>query len=67
MDSFQIIPVRCDCCGEMVYSFSGKEEWFGKYLKPDEEKICRNCIKGREGYAEEFKEKIGIALSDVDF
>ncbi|KKL60324.1 hypothetical protein LCGC14_2206500, partial [marine sediment metagenome] len=27
--------------------------------------ICRNCIKGREGYAEEFKEKIGIALSDV--
>lgn len=57
-----IIPTKCDCCGEMVAGFSDKSEWFGKYLKPNEGKICHNCIKGREGYAEEFLEKTGVSI-----
>ncbi len=61
----QIIYTKCDCCGEMVDSFSSRGEWFGKYLRPNEEKICCNCIKDREGYAEEFLEKIGVPLSSI--
>ena len=56
------MPTECDCCGEKVPYFSDKNEWCGKYLKDDEEKVCFNCIKGRDGYAEEFLEKFGIAL-----
>lgn len=61
-----IIPVKCDCCGEMTRSFSDKSSWFGKYLKPNEEKICRNCIKTRDGYAEEFLEKFGISVEGLN-
>lgn len=57
-----IIPVKCDCCGEMVDSLSDRSEWFGAYLKPDEAKVCHDCIKDREGYAEEFLKQIGISM-----
>ena len=62
LDSMTIIPVKCDCCGKMVNSYSDKSQWFGKYLKPNENKICRHCIKDREGYAKEFQEKIGVSV-----
>lgn len=59
-----IIPVKCDCCGEMVEHFSDRSQWWGKYLKPGEEKICNNCIKDRPGYREEFKEIFGLDFRD---
>ena len=62
---FQVIPTKCDCCGRIVSSFSDKSEWFGKYLNSNEEKICRKCIKTREGYAEEFLEKIGVSVDSL--
>ncbi len=65
-DYMSIIPVKCDCCGKMVGNYSDRSEWFGKYLRPDESKICPNCIKGREGYAEEFLEKTGVELMKDD-
>lgn len=55
-----IIPIECDSCGEMTESFSDRSQWWGEYLKNDEERICHNCIKGREGYAEEYFEKVGV-------
>ena len=58
------IPTKCDCCGKMVKNFSSRPGWFGKYLKPEENKICHSCIKGRDGYAEEFLEKIGIPVDN---
>ena len=58
----QAIPVKCDCCGEMVGSYSDRSNWFGKYLKAGENKICHNCIRVRDGYADEFLEKIGVSL-----
>ena len=61
----EIIPVKCDCCGSMVAIFSNRSEWWGKYLKPDEETICHNCIKDRPGYAAEFKEKTGASLNEA--
>lgn len=62
-----IIPVKCDCCGRMVgtYSSKAKGAWFAKYLKPNEEKVCRNCMKDREGYAEEFLEIFKIPLENL--
>lgn len=57
-----IEPVKCDCCGEWVESYSDRSGWFGKYLKHNEERICRNCIKGRDGYAVEFFERIGVSV-----
>ena len=53
-----IIPVECDCCGEMVtHSIARyKKAWFNKYLETDEKRACYNCIKDREGFAEEFLE-----------
>lgn len=60
IDYMSIIPVKCDCCGEMVGSYSDRSGWFGKYLKPDEDKICHRCIKGRDGYAEEFLKNTGV-------
>ena len=60
----QIVPIKCDSCGEMVMSLSDKSQWFGKYLRDGEERICYNCIKDREGYAEEYLEKIGVSLSE---
>lgn len=45
---------KWDCCGEMKVGFSSRGEWFGKYLKPDEEQICHTCIHNREGYRVEF-------------
>ena len=57
-----IIPIKCDCCGKMVDSYSDRSNWFGKYLKPNENKICHKCIRGRKGYAKEFLEKIHIPL-----
>ena len=61
----EIIPIECDCCGEMVSSYSDKSEWFGKYLKDDEERICHWCIKDRDGYAEEFFKKTGISVDEA--
>ena len=63
-----ISPVKCDCCGQMVNTFSSKDggAWFGEYLKPEEEKVCRNCIKDRPGYKEEFLEKIGVPVEALD-
>ena len=66
MCCMQIIPTKCDCCGEMVRSFSSRGEWFGKYLKLNEDKICRVCIRKREGYAEEFLKQIGVPVSILD-
>ncbi len=65
VDYMHIIAVRCDCCGEMVKHFSTKSAWFGKYLKEDEERVCRKCMRGREGYAEEFLKQIGIPLDEM--
>ncbi len=58
IDYLHIIPQKCDCCGEMVKSVYRKHKkvWFNKYLKPDEGQVCANCLKDREGYAEEFLE-----------
>jgi hypothetical protein len=50
----------------MVFSFSDRSEWFGKYLKPGEERICRKCIRSRDGYAEEFLEVTGMSIGDLD-
>ena len=52
----QIIPDPCDCCGEMVcHSIAKyKKAWFNKYLGTDERRFCYNCIKDRDGFAEEF-------------
>ena len=33
---------------------------------PAKDKKCFNCIKNREGYAEEFLEKIGITIEAWD-
>ena len=63
--TMRIILTKCDCCGEMVSSFSSRNEWFGKYLKPGEEKICRKCIKKRKGYAEEFLAQIGVSVEEI--
>lgn len=62
----KVIPVKCDCCGKMVSGFSDSSEWWGKFLKPDEEKICHNCIKDRKGYAEEFLKQIGVPMEVLD-
>ncbi len=62
INCMEIIPSKCDCCGKMVSSFSDKSEWFGKYLKPEEKEICHDCIKGRDGYAEEFQENFGVSV-----
>ena len=62
MSYMNIIPIQCDCCGEMVESFSDRSGWFGKYLNSGERRICNNCIKDRVGYAEEFLEKIGVSV-----
>ncbi len=59
---FSIIPIKCDCCGKMVEGYSDMSEWWGKYLKPDEKKICHDCIKGRDGYAKEFRDKAGVDI-----
>lgn len=65
IDYFHIIAVQCDCCGEMVKHYSGRGgAWFEKYLLPEEDVVCRRCIKGRPGYAEEFLEKIGIPVDE---
>ena len=61
----EVLPTKCDCCGEMKCGFSDRGEWFGKYLKPDENRICHDCIKGRDGYADEFLEKIGISVDNI--
>ncbi len=61
-----IIPTRCDCCGKMVDSFSDRSGWFGKYLKPDEDRICHDCIKDRKGYAKELLEKTGVTVEVLD-
>ena len=66
MNYMQIIPVKCDCCGEMTQHFSSKNGWFGKYLKPEENRICRKCIRIRDGYAEEFLEKIGVSVEILE-
>ena len=58
----EIIPTECDCCGKMVSGVLDKSNWFGKYLGPDEEQICFDCIKDRPGYREEFLEKIGVPV-----
>lgn len=63
---FERIATRCNCCGKMVFSFSDRSEWFGKYLKPGEERICRKCIRSRDGYAEEFLEVTGMSIGDLD-
>ena len=65
INNLVIIRVKCDCCGKMVGSYSDRSNWFGKYLKPEENKICHDCIKTRDGYAEEFLEKIGIPLDNL--
>lgn len=62
MNYLSLMPTKYDCCGKWVQSFSDRSGWFGKYLKPNEERICHNCIKGREGYAEEFQKRIGISI-----
>ena len=63
MNWIEIIPVKCDCCGKMTKGYSSKGwEWFGKYLKDDEEKICHDCIKDRPGYAEEFEKMTGVSI-----
>lgn len=59
--NIEVLSIRCDCCGEMTDSFSDKSEWFGKYIKPEEGRICFKCIKDRVGYAQEFLEKIGVS------
>lgn len=56
----RIIPTKCDCCGEIAETYSDRSSWFGKYLQIDEDKICHACISGRDGYAEEYLEKIGV-------
>ena len=62
---FDLIPTKCDCCGNMVIYFSDKGGWFGKYLKSNETQICHNCIKGRRGYAEEFLKVIGVSVETL--
>ena len=59
----RIIPVNCDCCGEMTDTYLDKSEWWRKYLKPEENKICPKCIGDRYGYAQEFLEKIGSRVN----
>ncbi len=61
-----IIPMKCDCCGKMISGYSDRSTWVGKYLKPNENKICRKCIKDRPGYAEEFLEKIGVSVDNLE-
>lgn len=59
MSCMQVIPTKCDCCGKMVDFFSDRSGWFGKYLKPKEHKICNDCIRDRNGYADEYRENTG--------
>jgi len=64
---FTINKVKCDCCGKITVR--GKQiddEWFGKYLKPNEERICHACIRDRKGYKEEFLEQIGVSLDTYE-
>lgn len=57
-----IESVKCDVCYLMVEGYYSRGAWFGKYLKPNEKKICFNCIKDRDGFREEFKRLIGISV-----
>lgn len=61
----EIVPVKCDACGRMVATYYGRDKgfWWGKYLKTGEGKICIQCIIGREGFKEGFKQMTG---KDID-
>jgi hypothetical protein len=60
----QELPIECDCCHKIVYGYSDHSNWFGKYLKLEENKICFLCIKDRVGYAEDFKKNVGISIDE---
>ena len=62
----QVVPVICDNCGKEVTGFYDKGgQWWSKYLRANECEICINCISIREGFAREFKERIGIEVSEM--
>ena len=61
----QVILIKCDSCCKPTSNFSDKSNWFGKYLKPNESQICPNCIRDRDGYAQEFLEKIGVPVDTL--
>ena len=63
---FEAIPVECDCCKKTVSGFYNNSEWWGKYLKNDENKICLDCIKVRDGFKEDFKSIIGVDVSELE-
>ena len=61
----EIIPTKCDCCGEMVSGYYDKgDQWWNKYLKPDEENICLGCIACRPGFREEYQQLIGVSVDE---
>ena len=61
----RLIQTKCDKCGQMVETYYTHNDWFAKYLKEEEDKICLNCIKGRKGFRAEFKRMIGISVEDL--
>lgn len=67
LNYMEVILIKCDCCGELVSNFYNDAEWWGKYLKTNEDKICLNCIKSRDGFVEDFKSIIGFDISVLPY
>ena len=61
-----IIPTICTQCGKKTDVYYCKSvEWWTRYIKGDEE-LCLDCIKQREGFAEDFEKNVGISLDKYE-
>ena len=66
MNYISIITTTCDLCRRKVSGFYCKNgEWWDKYA--DEGKnICLDCIKGKVGFAEDFRSKAGVSITEYE-